>query len=118
MKAILKVILATVVISPMFTPSARSAELAEGDPANFNTFKKCTMCHKKEDIGDQVAVWEKGPHAKAFSMLAEPKAKEVAAKPERQREDWSSERGCSPKSAHERRGTIRASSSISNSFPN
>ncbi|MFT5122625.1 MAG: hypothetical protein ACI9TH_000190 [Kiritimatiellia bacterium] len=59
---------------------AHAGELVKGDPAQFTTFKKCTMCHKKDSIGDQHAVWENGPHAKAYTMLAEPAAKEVAAK--------------------------------------
>ena len=50
---------------------AGSAAAADkGDPAHFNSFKKCTMCHKKESIGDQLAVWEKSPHAKAYEALA------------------------------------------------
>lgn len=42
--------------------------------------KMCSMCHGKAQVGDQVSVWEEGPHAKAFETLKTDKAKEVAAK--------------------------------------
>ena len=29
----------------------------------------CGKCHKKELMGDQLAAWKKGPHAKAFETL-------------------------------------------------
>ena len=40
--------------------------------------KKCRTCHKKELIGNQQAVWEKSPHAKAYEALKTPKAAELA----------------------------------------
>ena len=32
--------------------------------------KKCSMCHKKDATGNQLAKWEAGPHSKAFEVLA------------------------------------------------
>lgn len=40
--------------------------------------KDCGRCHKKELIGDQLAVWEKSPHAKAFETLKGDAAKKIA----------------------------------------
>ncbi len=42
--------------------------------------KMCAICHKKEEIGNQFAVWEAGVHANAYEVLSSEKAKEVAAK--------------------------------------
>lgn len=55
--------------------------LAEGrDPAAYIGTKSCGMCHKKEDTGNQLGVWQAGPHAKAYATLASPEAKAVGAK--------------------------------------
>ncbi len=40
---------------------------------------KCKACHSKEETGNQFARFQAGPHAKAFEVLASPRAKEVAA---------------------------------------
>ena len=41
---------------------------------------KCALCHKKDDIGAQVKIWQDSQHAKAFETLGTPAAKEMAAK--------------------------------------
>ena len=41
--------------------------------------KKCGTCHKKEPIGNQLAVWKDSGHAKAWETLASDQAKEWAA---------------------------------------
>jgi hypothetical protein len=51
----------------------------QGDPAKLVSLKKCVMCHKKEDKGNQYGVWQKLGHARAFETLGSGKAKEVAA---------------------------------------
>ena len=54
-----------------------------GEEAEAYTYigvKKCKMCHKKAETGDQNGVWEKSGHAKAFETLATPEAKAEAAK--------------------------------------
>lgn len=38
----------------------------------------CGKCHKKELMGDQLAVWKKGPHAKAFETLKGDEAAKIA----------------------------------------
>ena len=53
---------------------------AERDPANYVGVKTCGICHKKDDVGNQLGIWEKGPHAKAFATLGTPEAKEVGKK--------------------------------------
>jgi len=40
----------------------------------------CTVCHGKDNVGNQTAVLASGPHAKAVEALKSDKAKEVAAK--------------------------------------
>lgn len=40
----------------------------------------CGKCHKSKKKGDQLGQWEGTKHAKAFAVLGEPKAKEIAGK--------------------------------------
>jgi len=51
---------------------------AEEESYSFIGLKKCSMCHKKEATGNQLAVWEKTSHAKAYETLAGPEAMKVA----------------------------------------
>lgn len=53
---------------------------ADRDAANFVGVKMCGICHKKEDIGDQLSKWKTGPHAKAYELLGTPEAKAAGAK--------------------------------------
>ncbi len=46
----------------------------------FTGVKKCKMCHKKPEDGEQFRLWSEGPHAKAFETLASEEAKAEAAK--------------------------------------
>ena len=50
------------------------------DPAKLIGTKKCAMCHKKAETGDQFGKWQAGPHSKATEMLASEEAKAVASK--------------------------------------
>lgn len=49
-----------------------------GDEHQYVGVKKCTTCHKKELIGNQVAKWKESKHSKAFEGLASQKAIEYA----------------------------------------
>ena len=40
----------------------------------------CGKCHKKKDQGEQLQIWEKSKHSKAFEVLGTDKAKEAAKK--------------------------------------
>ncbi|MBW7933730.1 MAG: cytochrome c family protein [Gemmatimonadaceae bacterium] len=40
--------------------------------------KGCTMCHKSEKQGLQLAIWEKSKHASAYATLKTDKANEIA----------------------------------------
>ena len=51
-----------------------------GDPAKLISLKKCAMCHKKADKGNQLGKWESMGHAKAYATLGTEGAKAVAAK--------------------------------------
>ncbi len=42
--------------------------------------KKCSLCHKKPEEGEQFRIWQESMHAKAFETLGTPAAKEAAAK--------------------------------------
>jgi len=50
------------------------------DPAKLIGTKKCAMCHKKDDGGNQYGKWQAASHSKAFEVLATEEAKAVAAK--------------------------------------
>lgn len=51
-----------------------------GDPAKLISLKRCAMCHKKDDKGNQLGKWETMGHAKAYATLGTEEAKAVAAK--------------------------------------
>lgn len=59
---------------------AASAMGQAGDPAKIIGTKKCAMCHKKEDTGNQYAKWQSVGHSKAFEILGTEEAKAVGAK--------------------------------------
>lgn len=62
--------------SPLFAQSAHP----EWDGDKVIKSKLCAVCHGKDKIGNQHAVWKKGPHANAFKSLGTQKAKEIASK--------------------------------------
>jgi hypothetical protein len=57
-----------------------SAGPAAAEDYEYIGVKKCTMCHKKPDQGNQLQVWEDSAHSKAFEVLASEKALEDAKK--------------------------------------
>ncbi|MBI5395127.1 MAG: cytochrome c family protein [Verrucomicrobia bacterium] len=57
-----------------------SGGAADRDASLYVGVKVCGMCHKKEDSGNQLASWQKGPHSKTFERLGTPEAKAAAAK--------------------------------------
>lgn len=50
------------------------------DPAKLVGTKKCAMCHKKAETGDQYGKWMEASHSKAFELLGSEEAKAVGAK--------------------------------------
>ena len=40
-----------------------------GEEHDYVGVEKCRTCHEKELMGDQVAVWSSGPHARAYETL-------------------------------------------------
>lgn len=42
--------------------------------------KSCGMCHKKDEVGNQLGKWQESAHAKAFATLGTPEAKEAGKK--------------------------------------
>lgn len=50
-----------------------------GDPAKLISVKKCAMCHKKDEKGNQYAKWQSMMHSKAYELLGTEEAKAVAA---------------------------------------
>lgn len=74
-----KVYLAT--LSVCVAVSLCGVARAEGpDAALYVGVKGCKMCHKKAEEGEQLAIWEKSGHAKAFANLATPEAIEAGKK--------------------------------------
>ena len=59
---------------------AGSVFAVDREAANYVGIKTCGICHKKEDSGNQVAVWEKSPHAQAFVVLGTEEAKATGKK--------------------------------------
>jgi len=59
---------------------ASSVFAQTGDPAKLISVKKCAMCHKKEDKGNQYGKWQAMGHAKAYETLGTEAAKAVGAK--------------------------------------
>lgn len=53
---------------------------ADRDASLYVGTKVCGMCHKKEESGNQLAIWQKSPHARAYELLGTPEAKAAAAK--------------------------------------
>jgi Zn-finger protein len=51
-----------------------------GDPAKLISIKKCAMCHKKDDKGNQYGKWQAMGHAKAYETLGTEEAKAVGTK--------------------------------------
>jgi hypothetical protein len=66
--------LALFAITALLTPTFGSA----ADDHQYTGVKDCGRCHKKELVGDQLAEWEKGPHAKAYETLKGDDAKRIA----------------------------------------
>lgn len=48
------------------------------DAAKYIGSKKCKICHRKADDGEQYKIWSEGPHAKAMEALASDEAKKIA----------------------------------------
>lgn len=59
----------------MISPVAQAALEHE-----FAGAKKCSLCHKTADQGEQFSIWQNSKHAKAFEVLGTPEAKETAVK--------------------------------------
>ncbi|PIQ87028.1 MAG: cytochrome C554 [Candidatus Omnitrophica bacterium CG11_big_fil_rev_8_21_14_0_20_45_26] len=59
-----------------FAPPA----MAESFAHEFIGAKKCSICHKKPEQGDQYGIWLNSKHAKAIETLGTPEAKEAGAK--------------------------------------
>ncbi len=72
LKSLVVVAVATVVVGTCFAETR--------DAANYVGPKTCGICHKKDDVGNQLGIWEKSPHAKAFELLGTPEAKAAGAK--------------------------------------
>jgi hypothetical protein len=53
---------------------------ATAEDAEYIGAKKCSMCHRKAEDGEQYKIWSEGPHARAFATLATEAAKAEAAK--------------------------------------
>jgi len=64
--------LLAIVAAAAIVPSVAGAQHA------YVGVKACTMCHKTEKQGSQLAIWEKSKHAGAYTTLTTARANEVA----------------------------------------
>lgn len=55
------------------------AKLINQDQRTFEGVARCKTCHRKEEDGQQFAIWEASAHAKAFAALASDEAKAIGA---------------------------------------
>lgn len=60
-----------------FSVFSFSTIVAQGK-ATYIGAKKCGMCHKKDDSGKQLAIWEGSQHSKAFKTLKTAEADKIA----------------------------------------
>jgi hypothetical protein len=47
---------------------------------NYTGLSSCAECHANDSIGNQIAVWEKSPHSRAFKTLQTETADDIALK--------------------------------------
>jgi hypothetical protein len=71
---------AFVISSLLFAGGVPQGVAQDEDPSLYIGTKLCSMCHKKEDAGNQFGKWQEGPHAKAHELLGTAEAKEAGAK--------------------------------------
>ncbi len=62
---------------PLPKPS-RMAGLREKEPGDYTGSAACGHCHNGPDYGHQFDVWRRSPHARAWAVLATPRAAELA----------------------------------------
>jgi hypothetical protein len=74
---LLKAICSLVVLGVFSMATLTSAQ--EADASKYIGAKKCKICHKKEDKGNQWQKWLDGPHSKAYEQLGSEEAKKIAA---------------------------------------
>lgn len=55
-------------------------QTANAAEPKFIGVKRCAKCHKKKKDGEQLKVWKKSEHSKAFQTLGTDKAREAAQK--------------------------------------
>jgi len=66
------IMLAALALVASFTLMAAAEDYA------FTGVKKCGMCHKKPEAGEQLRIWTESAHAKAFTELASEKSLAIA----------------------------------------
>ncbi len=66
--------------SVVFAAEEEDDDAATGKDPAYIGVEACGKCHKTAKKGDQLGQWEKTSHSKAFAVLGEAKAKEIAGK--------------------------------------
>lgn len=75
-------LIAALAAATLFVCAALVATAGEGDGSEQHEYvgnKKCGTCHKKDEMGNQIAAWQKTGHAEAFETLGGDQAKQWAA---------------------------------------
>lgn len=75
-KQLSRIIWLTVLGTAFMAPRMTMADVTH----EYVGVKKCALCHKKEETGDQYGKWAASLHSHAFETLGTPAAKEVGAK--------------------------------------
>jgi len=70
-------IVLTGIIAACFLAFGFSNYLSDSTP-KYVGVKTCGMCHKKEDVGKQLKIWEGSKHANAYKTLQTEKADKIA----------------------------------------
>ena len=69
---------ALVAMAATMSPESPLTSTLDEDP-QFMGVKKCKMCHKKVEEGEQFRLWEESKHSQAWNTLATDEAKAIAA---------------------------------------
>ncbi len=66
-----------ILLASLLAAAPARADAPESDHAWVGV-DKCGRCHKKDLLGNQVAAWRRGPHARAFETLRSEASRQIA----------------------------------------
>lgn len=72
------VVLAVLLCSTALMAFPRHGMLPDGEKYTYEGVKVCGMCHKSEKSGNQLGIWQKSAHSKAYETLKSAEANKIA----------------------------------------